>query len=255
MPKSGHLFLPKNEHYCVPLTLPLAGHRRKAMVNITYHPGPIPGVPNVSCTMDFVSDQTVEGQRFRALLDSYNSKMIHESYPWKKQLLKDAEVISRWAAKSTASERRCMILERKILVSAFSVRKLIDDHKLTDNAKELAIPCQEYPFTGTNIDRFNCHRLNDHYDFSLGTQSTIRIRELANQIIHSLILCFEYAEDHPRAPVTGLLVSSDRAMNNRLYRIAINDYVSALRTVGRDVVTQITAIRHGKNGSWRIAAN
>ena len=169
--------------------------------------------------------------------------MIHESHPWKKKILADADVISRWAAKSTASDRSYMILERKIFVSAFRMRKLIENNKLTDRTKKLTVPCRAYPFRGTHIDFLNSHRLDEHYDFSKEKRVSMNINMLANQIIHSMIFHWQSTEDCSRSPVSGFLVSSDHAMKKELYAIAITDYISALRTIGRDVVNKITIKR------------
>ncbi len=56
--------------------------------------------------------------------------MIYESYPWKRDLLRDADIIERWAAKKTDSEYRSMLLEKKVFLSAFVIRKLIEDYKV-----------------------------------------------------------------------------------------------------------------------------
>ena len=169
--------------------------------------------------------------------------MIHESHPWEKQILADADVICRWAAKSTAPDRRYMILERKIFVSAFSMRKLIENNKLTDRTKKLAVPCRAYPFRGTHIDFLNFHRLDEHYNFSKEKRVSMNIKSLANQIIHSRIFHWQITEDCSRSPVSDFLVSSDHAMKKALYAISINDYISALRAIGKDVVNKIIVKR------------
>ena len=56
--------------------------------------------------------------------------MIWESYPWKNQLIADAAIIKRWASKTQHTQRRSMLIERKVFLAAYIIRKLDDDYKL-----------------------------------------------------------------------------------------------------------------------------
>ncbi|MCJ8518522.1 hypothetical protein ABID21_001154 [Pseudorhizobium tarimense] len=61
--------------------------------------------------------------------------MIADSAPWKDELLKDADLIERWAAKARPSERGSILIERKVFVSAFAMRKLIECEKVSSDVE------------------------------------------------------------------------------------------------------------------------
>ncbi len=177
--------------------------------------------------------------------------MIHESYPWKRDLLRDADIIERWATKNTNSEYRSMLIEKKVYLSAFVIRKLIEDHKVTDAIKAHSILCTIYPAKGSNVDIMNWPDVDEHYDFSTHKLEQINIQRFANQIIHNLIFLFEISEETYSSPISGLFVTSDWEKDNQLYHVTLTDYLSVLRSVGNDNVME----RHAtltKDG-WKIS--
>jgi hypothetical protein len=60
--------------------------------------------------------------------------MIYDSMPWKKGLLRDAAIIERWANKKP-TERQSIIIEKKIFITSYVVRKLIEGHKVATNLR------------------------------------------------------------------------------------------------------------------------
>ena len=176
--------------------------------------------------------------------------MIAESYPWKRDLLRDAGIIERWAAKKTNSEYRSMLLEKKVFLSAFVIRKLIEDHKLTDDIRELSIFCRVYPARGTDVDIMNWHKVDEHYDLSSQQRADINIKSLASQIIHNLIFMFQFIEEGS-SPISGFFVTSDWGKDKQLYGVTLTDYLFAMRSVGNDWV----AVRHAEKttGGWKIS--
>ena len=143
-----------------------------------------------------------------------------------------------------------MLLEKKVFLSAFAMRKLIDDCKLTDNTKEHSILCRVYKPRGTRVDIMNWHRIDDHYDMSSEQSSSIKMRFLANQIIHSLVFMFEASEEEHLAAFTGFIVTSDLRKDKYLYGVTFEDYLSAMRLIGNDWVVERRATRT-KDG-WDI---
>lgn len=176
--------------------------------------------------------------------------MIAESYPWKRDLLRDADIIERWAAKKTDSEYRSMLLEKKVFLSAFVVRKLIEDYKLTDNIKEHSIPCRVYPARGTDVDIMNWYKIDEHYDLSSQQRADISIKSVVSQIIHNLVFMFEFIEERS-SPISGFVVASDWGKDKQLYGVTLTDYLSAMRLVGNDWVKEQRAERT-KDG-WKIS--
>jgi hypothetical protein len=176
--------------------------------------------------------------------------MISESYPWKRDLLRDADIIERWAAKKTNSEYRFMLLEKKIFLSAFVVRKLIEDRKLTDAIKEYSISCRVFPARGTDVDIMNWHHIDEHYDLSSQQRADTNIKSIASQIIHNLIFIFEFIKEGS-SPISGFVVASDWGKDKQLYGVTLTDYLIAIRSVGNDWVKEYRAEKT-KNG-WKIS--
>ena len=77
--------------------------------------------------------------------------MIRESAPWKAELLRDADLIERWAKKTVASERRSALLERKVFVSAYAIRRLNEAVKISSRFREVTLPVTRLPPTGASI--------------------------------------------------------------------------------------------------------
>lgn len=55
--------------------------------------------------------------------------MIHESGPWKTNLIRDTALTERWAAKPHHYDRRSFLIERKVFLAAYAMRKLDEDLK------------------------------------------------------------------------------------------------------------------------------
>ncbi len=176
--------------------------------------------------------------------------MIRESYPWKPDLLRDADIIEKWAAKKTDSEYRLMLLEKKVFLSAFVIRKLIEDCKITDKIAECSILCRVYPTRGTEVDFMNWHDLDKHYDLSSKQRADINIKSFANQIVHNLVFSFEFSEERS-SPVSGFVVASDWGKGKQLYGVTLSAYLSAMRSIGNDRVTEFHAKRT-KDG-WKTS--
>ena len=178
--------------------------------------------------------------------------MINESYPWKRDLLKDADIIERWAAKITASESRDALIENKIFLSAYVIRKLIENYKLTDKAAAGTVKCRLCRTLGRKVDTFNRHDIDKLYDFSSHIKSSIPIVHLANQIVHSLIFAFENSIDEDSSPICGFWVASDWQKDKHLCGINLNDYLSVMRMVGSNQVVEIRSERTEKG--WKISS-
>ncbi len=93
--------------------------------------------------------------------------MIWESYPWKEVLLKDADIIERWCQRHL-TQRGMALIERKIFVSAYAIRKLFEAEKLTTNLDGQSLRCSRIERTKSHITgaRHDAYNLDEHYDFS-----------------------------------------------------------------------------------------
>ena len=120
--------------------------------------------------------------------------MIRESGPWKAELLRDAELIERWAAKTAMTERRSALLERKLFVSAYVIRRLNEAVRISSRFRGVTLPVTRFPPTGTSVDQWNILDFDDHYDLSGGRVERMPIFRFLNLLIHSLVFA-EFQND------------------------------------------------------------
>lgn len=166
--------------------------------------------------------------------------MILESSPWKDDLLKDGALIEKYAQKSTASEYRFVLLEKKIFLTAYAMRKLVEaPAKVTDQIRSTNINCLEYPSAGTGLDEMNWHHVERHFDFGASKKSSIKVRNLFNEIIHSFVFVF-INEGAEKSPISGFLVASDWKKNTRLLEISIENYVQLVQQVANSNPTYVS---------------
>ena len=79
------------------------------------------------------------------------SRMIWESGPWKDRLLSDADLLERWAAKQSVTERRSYLLEQKIFISAYAIRKLFESEKVSSSFFDRSEHCVKFDSSSDQI--------------------------------------------------------------------------------------------------------
>lgn len=160
--------------------------------------------------------------------------------------MRDADIVVRWSAKKTSSDYRESILEKKIFLAAFAIRKLIHSYKITDEIEQYSVPCEEYKnLNNTKIDFMNNHKVDQYFDLKSANKCHLKLYDITNLIIHSMIFSFFSDED---GSVSGFYVSSDRLSDKKLYFINIKDYVEAMRVVSNDYVAQMRLERDIETG-------
>jgi len=157
--------------------------------------------------------------------------MIWESEPWKTQLLKDADIIDRWSRKKTPSEYRSILLEKKIFISAYAVRKLMEGEKLSTFLKTEKLPCIKYRGCSDHITRMNNHHIERHYDLEKPMQEHIKAYDLMNLIIHSYTFVEQLTDD---LGVGGIYLTTDRKRHEWLWFFNIDSIVGFFKQVGHD---------------------
>lgn len=178
--------------------------------------------------------------------------MIAESAPWKDQLLKDADLIERWAAKARPSERGSILIERKVFVSAFAMRKLIECEKVSNEIEGRSVRAERFDLQpGQRLDWWTRHSFWEAFNVEAPATCSLGIGDLLDIIVHSKVFseCV-YAEDDLR--VSGFFVTSDRK-DNHLWLVPLAAYTDLMRRVGNDYpsVGSFVFNGEGKHYSWR----
>jgi len=167
--------------------------------------------------------------------------MIYESAPWKNSLAKDVATIERWARKLKVTERRSVLIEQKVFLAAYCMRKLAQAGKLSSAFDGLGLRCRISPLReGKKVDKFNAHRFTELYDFEKSVSSNISAPALLDMLIHSLIFS-ESAEENQA--ITGFFVTSDRHRSN-VWFIKIDEFIKLMRDVSEDYPSEVHFVRN-----------
>jgi len=174
--------------------------------------------------------------------------VIFESWPWKQRLLGDADVVERWA-KKRPSDRREFLIEHKVFLAAYSIRKLDQASKLSTAFRDRSIRCSIYPPVAQRINSANAHKFDRLYDFERPSQTRIAVLDLLDMLIHSLIFAELVGDDG--SPVTGFLVTSEKSRFKGLWEISLADFLNLMRLVGGDIPSRASFVR-GADGDWIV---
>lgn len=174
--------------------------------------------------------------------------MIHESGPWKRELLRDADLIERWS-KKLESDRRSTLLEKKIFHSAFSIRKIIEARRISSSLSGRSVDTVLFPISDSNPNRLNNHRFDRQYDLDAGVRTNIAASKLIDLVIHSytFVECLSEA-----GQFEAFFITSDRTRAVGLYEISIASYVELMRVVGNDDPEMTTYRYNESQGDYDV---
>ena len=171
--------------------------------------------------------------------------MIHESSPWKKTLFQDAELLERWAAKP-CSPRRSFILERKVFLAAYSLRKLHENIKLSNATLDLKVSVKISSPIQSGFSNMH-HWFDKYFDLQNPLTTQLTWYRIINILIHSAT--FVEVVDN-EGHITGFMVTSDRELKRGLIHVALDDFISLMRTAAQDYPTHIQQHRHPETRKW-----
>ncbi|ADL02223.1 hypothetical protein [Brevundimonas subvibrioides] len=171
--------------------------------------------------------------------------MIHESSPWKSALRRDADLIVRWATRPPG-ERRGFLLERKLFLAAYSLRKLSDDHKLSSATLSAPVQVRLAPPLKPHFSGL-MHGLARHYDLNARQTRTLTWRRILNMMIHSAAFA-EVVDDEGRC--TGVLVTSDREAGRGLVEVDLGDFVALMMQAAEDYPSVVRQIWDPEGERW-----
>ena len=172
--------------------------------------------------------------------------MIHESYPWKQDLLLRRSLILRYnkSEKFEKNEEKTLTtLEKAIFYSAFIIRKLLDcKGKLSDEADNYSLIITKIT-PNEEINRLNRWIDNETHDWDHMLKETAQGKSICNWLIHSYVFAFSFNDS---GVVDGFFVSSDFDRNTSLYFIPIDEWIDYMNYIGRDTVVKAAMIYDDK---------
>ena len=109
------------------------------------------------------------------------------------------------------------------MVGFFYVRKLIDSRKLSRDFADRQVKVVTYPSKGTHIHLLNRRKeVQELFDLEVSTQGSIKVEQLANQLIHSYV--FYLLFDEPGALI-AIVVASDNTRNKELFQVPLKEII------------------------------
>jgi len=156
---------------------------------------------------------------------------INESFPWKRALLRDAATLERRCAKTRATERRSFIVEQKVLLAAYSIRKLHQSEKLSTSFADRSMRCRSFEPTRGRLTLWNNHNLHQLYDLGGNAERTLPALRVLDLLIHSVAFGEVVNDDNS---VEGFLVTSDWKREEYLLLVEMTEFVRLMREVGGD---------------------
>jgi len=161
--------------------------------------------------------------------------MIWESLYWKSDLIKDADVLNRWSKKKH-SNRQYVLLEKKIFITAYSVRKLLEAEKIGSDFPMWNLGITKFlKKTKDKIDHMNNHDIDRSYDVDQPIQDSISIASLCNTLIHSYIFLLK---ENEAGEVISFLFTSDKTKELYIYEMDLEKFTNLLKWIGHSDVIE-----------------
>lgn len=175
--------------------------------------------------------------------------MLFESYPWKMELNRHLRLFKTWSKRSH-TQRGGFYIERGVFLSAFIVRKLMENRKLTDVVRSRSVRCNSYrPFRplSDRVLKFNgIFDPNKEYDLSKPETIKIGAYDMMSEIMHSYV--FIPVIDETEGAWTSFLVNSYNRRDERLLEVERVDFERILNDVINDDVGYIHVWKHPVSG-------
>jgi hypothetical protein len=165
--------------------------------------------------------------------------MIYESGPWRVELNRQRRSIGTWA-KKTHTRRGYTHIERAIFLSAFVMRKLIENRKVTDRIRNRVMRCTSYRAFRPLSDRvsrfYGVASIDKEYDLSKAQLVQMSLFDLTSEIMHSYV--FEPIANE-RNEFVDFFINSYRNRDDRLLSVNVIAYCDAIDLVSSDEVQSI----------------
>lgn len=175
------------------------------------------------------------------------TKMIHESAPWKDELeLCSGDLFPRT---TDCKEDVPFKLERALFLSAFIVRKLLENRKLTDKVASQRLDVSFH--AAIDRERLAHQRempggLEIGGDFEeKGTKGEASFLNVANQIIHSLALYWVVDDD---CLAEGFFVCSYKSQSKKAMLVSLDEWCRLIMSVAKDDVARSVIYTDAKTG-------
>lgn len=141
-----------------------------------------------------------------------------------------------------------MLLEKEVFFAAYSIRKLIEAKKLSEEVCGSQWPMKVYSNL-RGVTWLNWHKIDELYDFDNGSCEYLEIYNFCNLLIHSYVFVPSFGNN---GLLLSILFSSDRRRNEKLYELKLSSLVSLLNYVGNDYPSETHAAYDVTINDYRV---
>ena len=156
--------------------------------------------------------------------------MIWESYPWKQDLARTADYFSRLQSVSNLSEKQRVAIEKRTFLGFYSIRKLVEARKLSDQIRAKPTLVTIFPPTGIEVTYRNWHRSDEHFHLDKPHKETWSLVRLCHQFVHSFV--FHLMENE--SGFHGVMVASDHQRAKGLLQLKLTELIPLFEAIATD---------------------
>ena len=175
--------------------------------------------------------------------------MIWESAYWKEELFRNAKRLRRRKTQQRWTERSHAGLEKDVMIGFYSIRKLIESHKISDELRDRLVPLQCYPWSGKEVTYMNWDKLDRNYDLESPELLQQSVAWISNKLVHSFVFMAKCSEG---GGLESILFNSDHTRRKYLYKIEIDRLINLFEEVGRNDPASFSAVFNHKTGDYDI---
>jgi len=189
--------------------------------------------------------------------------MIHESYHWRKKLIKISKRLERNNHfKKEWSDKKYAKLEQDVMLGFYIIRKLMEANKLSNQLCSTNFTIQAFQNNGNSVTRLNNHRFEEYYDLENSKETKRDLKFLINQFVHSYVFApvIELINEQDKKQIestslsddeklekyyssekkiVGLFVNTNSNKNEYLFQLDFERIIQIFNDVGECVVTRV----------------
>jgi len=135
------------------------------------------------------------------------------------------------------------------MMGFYSVRKLLDTFKVSDDSKTLKYDVLWYKNIKP-VTYYNWHHIDELYDLRKTHTESRDIRFICDKFIHSYV--FVQIEDD--AKLKEFYITTDTLKNKKCYFVSIDSIISIFRIIGRDYPANSKRSVNTETGEIEISA-
>ena len=131
----------------------------------------------------------------------------------------------------------------------YSIRKLVEAHKVSDDVWGRTVCLRGYPWTGSPVTYMNWHKIDQKYDLEHPVTIAKPVFWIANQMIHSFAFMPIFDAD---GRLDSILFNSVRTRRHHLYGMAVDEIIALFEEVAANDPASIDSRFNEDTGDFDV---